>query len=139
MRYLFAPFALVLLAGCASTHSIEPQLATSSTDFGRAERIEISLSNFAFAPSDIQLSAGKAYELVLTDTASGGHDFTAPEFFAAAKIKASDASKVASGQVELSGGQSVTIDLVPTAGNYKLTCTHLGHVALGMSGTIKVS
>ena len=139
MCKVFALLALSLATGCATTHPIEPQLAAASIDFSKAERIVVTLSNFAFTPTDIQLTAGKPYELVLTDSASGGHDFTAPEFFASAKISPGDAAKVASGQVALSGKQSVTIDLVPAAGNYPLACTHLGHVALGMKGTITVS
>jgi len=137
-----ARFALALLsmtlAGCAATHPITPQLASSEADFAHARTIDISLANFSFTPRHLQLEAGVPYALHFVDTASGGHDFTAPEFFAAARIAREDAAAVAGGQIELAGGEERTIRLVPAAGTYKLACTHLGHAALGMTGDIVV-
>ncbi|MCB2067101.1 MAG: cupredoxin domain-containing protein [Erythrobacter sp.] len=137
MRCLFlAP--IVLLAGCASTHVIQPQLSPASVEYSRAQRVEVTLDNFSFAPADLHLQAGRPIALVVTNAASGGHNFTAPEFFAAAQIMPGHADLVASGQLSLSGGQSVTVNLIPAAGTYRLTCTHLGHAVLGMTGTITV-
>lgn len=129
----------LLLAGCASTRAIEPQLAAATTDFTNAQRIEIRLDNFSFTPKDLRLAADRPVALVVVNSTSGGHNFTAPEFFAAARIRPQDAEIVASGQIEVRGGQSVTLYLVPTAGSYDLTCTHMGHTVLGMRGSIEVS
>lgn len=138
MRESMLAASLCLVAACASTHPIEPQVAPASVDFDKAEMVEVTLSNFEFSPETIRLQAGAPCALVLINAASGGHDFTAPEFFAAASIMAEDADEVATGQVELAGGATVTIHLVPVAGQYPLVCTHLGHAAFGMKGTIVV-
>lgn len=132
------PVLCLTLAACATTHPITPQLAASDSVFANARTIEVTLSNFDFTPRHIQLQAGVPYALHFVDTASAGHDFTAPEFFAAARVAPNDAGAIASGQVELAGGQDKTIRLIPAAGTYKLACTHLGHAALGMTGDIVV-
>ncbi len=129
----------LVLAACAATHPIQPRLASAVTSFDHAPVITVSLSNFAFSPQHLALHSGQPVVLVLDNTAGGGHDFTAPEFFAAAQVAAADAALVAGGQVELQGGQSVTLHLVPAAGEYRLSCTHLGHSVLGMTGSITVS
>lgn len=107
-------------------------------DFSQAQVVEIALSNFAFTPSDIHLRAGRPTILRLTSTVGGGHNFSAPEFFAAASVRPSDAAAIRNGKVEIAGHQSVEIALVPAAGRYTLKCTHLLHAAMGMRGTITV-
>jgi len=128
---------LASLTACASTHAINP--AVASVSFERAQDVEVKLVNFEFRPATIRLEAGKPYALRLTNAESGGHDFTAPEFFAAARIAPEDVDSVRDGQVELAGGVSATIHLVPSAGTFNLVCTHAGHVLLGMKGKIIVS
>jgi uncharacterized cupredoxin-like copper-binding protein len=112
--------------------------ADPGADFAAAQVVEVSLSNFDFTPSTITLRAGQPYALHLVDRASGGHDFKAPEFFEAAQVASQDSAKVAEGEVELRGGQSATVHLIPAAGTYKLVCSHFGHSMMGMKGTIVV-
>jgi uncharacterized cupredoxin-like copper-binding protein len=138
MRKILALAAAALLAGCASSYAIEPQLAPSSVDFAGSARQQVALSNFDFTPREIRLRAGQPYELVLTNTSSGGHDFAAPEFFAAAQVMPADAESIADGQVEVAPGSTQTVRLVPAAGEYDLVCTHTGHALLGMHGKIVV-
>jgi uncharacterized cupredoxin-like copper-binding protein len=130
--------ATAVLAGCASSHPIEPQLAATSVNFGGAAEQRVELANFDFTPREIHLRAGQPYDLVLANIASGGHDFAAPEFFAAARIRSDDAPLVAAGKVELAGGATRHVHLVPAAGTYDLVCTHAGHAVLGMKGKIVV-
>ncbi len=138
MRVAFALGVLALLSACASTHAIQPVLASPSIDFSRAETVEVVLANFKFAPAELHLTPGRPYLLKFTNSAGGGHDFTAPDFFAAAQIYPDDAARISDGQVELEGGESSTIRLVPNKGEYKIVCTHFGHSALGMTGKIIV-
>lgn len=138
MRGPFALAAIVLVGACASTHTVQPILASPSVDFSHAEAVEVALSSFKFTPEELQLTAGKPYLLKFEDTAAGEHDFTAPEFFAAAQVHPDDSSRIADGQVELEGGESASIRLVPGKGEYKIVCTHFGHSALGMTGKIVV-
>ena len=134
---LVAAAAIACLAGCATTKPIVPQVA-ADVDFGQAETYEVRLSSYDYTPEDISLQAGRPYALKLTNVADIGHDFTAPEFFAAAGVRPSDAAQIADGQIELAPGASATVHLVPAAGTYKLACTHTGHALLGMTGKIVV-
>jgi plastocyanin len=109
-----------------------------SPDWTRAQRIEVELSSFDFAPSTLRLKAGRPVILHLVNTGSGGHDFSAPAFFAAAQIRPQDRSAVTGGRVDLRGRQSATVALVPKAGRYSLKCTHRFHKLFGMSGRIVV-
>src|SRR4030095_5974715 len=52
--------------------------------------ITVQMSNFQFAPSTIVLDHGRSYVLHLANVASGGHDFTAAEFFKAANVTPGD-------------------------------------------------
>jgi uncharacterized cupredoxin-like copper-binding protein len=128
----------LLLSACASVQPIEPRIAPASVSFSGAAEQRIELSNFDFAPREIRLQAGRPYALVLANVASGGHDFAAPEFFAAAQVMASDAALIAAGKVDVPGGGTRTVHLVPHAGTYDLVCTHTGHSLLGMRGRIVV-
>jgi plastocyanin len=103
-----------------------------------AESITVSLTDYAFAPAALNLKAGTAYHLHLTNAGSKDHDFTAPEFFAASQIAPDDQAKVKRGTVAVDKGQDVDVTLTPAAGNYKFTCTHFMHSMMGMRGTIAV-
>ena len=133
-----ALFAAALLAGCATSHPIEPQLAAASVDFTSADEERVELANFDFTPREIRLRAGQPYELVLANVGTGGHDFAAPEFFAAARVRPDDAAMIAQGKVEVPAGATRHVHLIPAAGRYKLVCTHTGHALLGMTGRIIV-
>ena len=97
--------------------------------------VEIRLSNFDFTPSTIRLRAGQPVVLHLVNTAHGGHNFAAPEFFAAAS---GVNGPVTNGKVEVHGNQSVDVHVTPARGHYHLRCTHTMHTAFGMSGEIEV-
>ena len=101
-------------------------------------QVTVRLSSFAFAPATIHLRAGRPVVLHLENIASGGHDFSAPQFFAAAAIRAQDRGKIQRGKVELDGHESVNVELTSAAGRFPLRCTHTLHKMLGMSGRIVV-
>lgn len=100
-----------------------------------ARTVEVRLSNFDFTPSAIRLRAGEPIVLRLVNAAGGGHNFAAPEFFAAAS---GVSGPVADGKVEVAGHQSAEVRLTPARGRYRLRCTHTLHSALGMTGEIVV-
>jgi len=100
-----------------------------------ARNVEVRLSNFSFTPNTIRLRAGEPVVLHLVNVAHGGHDFAAPEFFAAAS---GVSGPVARGRVELHGNQSVDVHVTPARGHYHLRCTHTMHTAFGMHGEIDV-
>jgi uncharacterized cupredoxin-like copper-binding protein len=107
-------------------------------DWANARRVEVKLSSFAFTPSTLHLRAGQPVILHLVNSGSGGHDFTAPGFFAASQVRPQDRATAGKGRVELRGRQSADIALVPRAGRYPLKCSHAFHKTFGMSGQILV-
>jgi plastocyanin len=127
MRMIFSPRLLaasLLLAASAGltqpvTHAVE-------------------LTNFDFSPDEIHLKAGEPILLRLENSADGGHNFSAPEFFARARVQADSAALIKSGKVEVPANSFVEISLTPAAGEYKLKCTHTLHSGLGMTGKILV-
>lgn len=122
------PFALLFaapaLAQPASTH---PTVLT------------VELSNFHFAPAVLMLKQGETYRIRFVNTASGGHDFVAKEFFASSQIAPADQSKLDDGAVDLGGHQTVVIELTPEQpGTYRSHCSHFMHSAFGMKGEVIV-
>jgi plastocyanin len=97
--------------------------------------VEVRLSNFSFEPHAIGLTAGRPIILHLVNNGSGGHNFSAPQFFAAST---GVSGPVDEGVVEVPGHQSVDITLTPSPGTYPVRCTHRLHTTFGMRGTITV-
>lgn len=110
----------------------------AQSDWTMAPSVEVTLSSFKYAPRAIHLKADKPVVLRLVNTSSGGHDFTAPEFFAAATVRTQDRGAIEDGSVEVTPRRSVDIALVPKAGRYPLKCSHSFHKMFGMSGEIIV-
>jgi plastocyanin len=130
-------FASLLLAVAAAAALPSSGMAVPS-DWARAAPVHVDLSSFKFSPGTIHMKAGQPVLLHLVNTSSGGHDFTAREFFAAASVRPADAAKLRKGAIALRGHQSAEIALVPKAGRYPLRCGHSFHSTLGMKGTIVV-
>ena len=110
-------------------------LAIPGAAQSQGRSVAITLSNFDFTPSTIRLRAGEPVVLHLVNNSRGGHNFAAPQFFAAAS---GVSGPVSGGKVELRGHQSVDVRLTPARGHYHLRCTHTMHTAFGMSGEIEV-
>ncbi|UKK85471.1 cupredoxin domain-containing protein [Sphingopyxis sp. BSN-002] len=103
-------------------------------------RVTVTLANFSFTPADLHLHAGQTVTIHFVNEGSGGHDFTAPEFFAAAAMDAANRTRVegGKGRVSLGKGESSDVTLTPKAGTYKVHCSHFGHSTLGMTGKVIV-
>jgi uncharacterized cupredoxin-like copper-binding protein len=113
---------------------------TAPTAAQNPARVEITLANFKFTPSAITLRAGQPVTLHFENKGSGGHDFTAPQFFKAATMDAATRAKLGKkGRIDLGAGESADVTLTPKAGTYKVKCGHFLHAGFGMTGTITVS
>src|SRR5688500_12162637 len=99
--------------------------------------VEVRLSNFDYSPREIRLRAGEPVVLRLINASGGGHDSSAPDFFAAARIEPGQ-RVVRGGKIEVPSRQAVSVRLVPARGSYRLRCTHMLHSAFGMRGRIVV-
>ena len=125
-----------ILAGLSLAASTGP--ASHAAETG-PESARIVLANFSFTPSDLHLNAGKPVVLHFVNEGSGGHNFVAPEFFAAASMDDATRGRLRKkGAVELAKGESVDVTLTPRSGNYEAKCTHFLHAGFGMKGTITV-
>lgn len=127
MRNLFLfPLAFLLAAPAGATGDASP-------------KVDVVLADFSFTPRTIQLHAGQRIVLHLANQGSGGHNFSAPDFFAAASIDPASAALVKKGKVEVKKGAAVAIPLTPKAGRYTIKCTHFLHSGFGMKGEIIVN
>jgi len=113
-------------------------LAAPAAAQGPASRVDVVLANFDFTPSTIHLTAGKPVTLHLVNRGSGGHNFVAKAFFAAASIDPASPRKPANGKIELKKGASADVTLTPRAGRYPVHCSHFLHQSFGMTGSIVV-
>lgn len=139
MRSLRLPVLTLACAALAGVVASRAQPAPGAPDWSQAETVEIDLTNFAFAPAQLQLKPGVVYRLRFVNKTSGGHDFTAKAFFDAAAIDPEDEAAVHNGMVMLAGNKSADIRLMaPKAGRYEARCTHFMHAGLGMKGEVIV-
>jgi plastocyanin len=97
--------------------------------------VTITLDSFSFTPHPIALNAGQRVRMVFVNRSGSGHDFTASKFFRSARILSGAAPE---GEVELAGGGTAAVELIPAAGRYKVHCSHFGHKLMGMSTEIIV-
>lgn len=110
-------------------------IAASAQVAGGPQTVEVRLSSFDFSPETIRLRAGRPVRLHLVNTGSGGHNFSAPQFFAAAREVSGPVDR---GTVEVGSRQAVDVRLIPARGSYRLRCTHTLHSTFGMHGEIIV-
>lgn len=123
----------ILLAGAAAVGHARP------SDWSHAQTVTVQLSSFKFTPSTLILQRGVPYRLHLVNVASGGHDFDAASFFAGSTIAPEDRKKIEKGRVELGGGKTADIRLIPLkSGTFRLHCSHFMHATFGMKGAITV-
>ena len=131
-----ASFSTLLLASPALAQNTP---VPDAPDWSKAATVPLAMTNYDFTPEALLFRANLPYRLRLTNNASGGHSFDAPEFFAAVTVAPEDKAKVVKGDVEVEGGQTVDVSFVPTvSGPYKFHCSHLGHAILGMTGDVVV-
>ena len=95
----------------------------------------INLHSYAYAPTPIRLRAGQAVTLHFVNRSSKGHDFTARAFFRSSRILAGRAD---GGEVDLRGGQSASVTLIPAPGRYPVHCGRAFHKMLGMRSVVLV-
>src|SRR5882672_6897652 len=56
--------------------------------------IQVTLSNFSFAPNMLRMQRNMTYAIHLVNMASGGHSFSAPGLFAAVAVAPEDRAKI---------------------------------------------
>ena len=95
----------------------------------------ILLWSYGYSPRPIHLRAGQPVTLTFVNRSGNSHDFVARSFFANSRIVAGD---VMEGMIDLRGGETKSVRLIPSAGTYKAHCSHFFHKQLGMTDVIVV-
>ena len=110
--------ALALATAAWSSGSAQPAATTANPE----RTVVVRLSSFAFDPEHVRLQASVPVRLQLVNESGGGHNFSAPAFFAASTVLPGSAIPQ-DGKVEVGAHQTVTLALVPrTPGHYPLYC-----------------
>ena len=92
--------------------------------------------SYGFSPQPIYLRAGQPVTLTFVNRSGSSHDFVAHSFFAYSRILSGD---VKEGEVDLRGGETKSVRLIPRAGSYGAHCSHFFHKQLGMTDRIIVN
>jgi uncharacterized cupredoxin-like copper-binding protein len=111
--------------------------AAPAVDWSQAQPITVVMVDDRFEPDHLTFQRGAPYRLHLDNRGKEMHEFTAPEFFAAAVVR--DPGKLANEgkEVVVQPGASADVYLEPLkAGSYHLTCAD--HDWDGMVGEIAV-
>jgi uncharacterized cupredoxin-like copper-binding protein len=100
-------------------------------------RIDVAMVDYRFSPDHLNFEHGVHYRLHLENRGKETHEFTAPTFFAAAKLDNPQALNREHTEAVLQPGESKDIFLTPGApGDYDLRCSD--HDWDGMVGGITV-
>jgi plastocyanin len=123
----------IIALAAAATAATPSQAQQNPAADAHVEIVTVHLSNFAFDPEHLKLKVGVPARLRLQNDSNGGHNFSAPAFFAASSPLRTD------GEVNVPAHQTVELTVVPNKpGAYRLDCTHFLHGIFGMHGAIDV-
>jgi len=111
--------------------------ADTSVDWSTAQPMNILLTDNRFVPDHLTFRHAVPYRLHLENHSKDLHEFTAPEFFAAAIVGNPGVLANAGQEIVVQPGEAVDVDLVPLKpGTYTLICAD--HDWDGMVGEITV-
>lgn len=127
MRFLTAVMLLVAatlaLAACGSEDEDQATPAASS-----GQTIEISGTDFALEPANVELEEGGSYTFVFTNDGQTGH---------ALEIESEELGVEEETEV-IAPGETIELTLALEAGEYEMYCPVDGHRDLGMDGGVVV-
>jgi plastocyanin len=128
-----------LFSGSLLVGVTEAGAEPAAVDWSNVKTVQVGMAHFDFTAKSLQFHANVPYRRRFTNSASHGHSFDAPEFFAAVTIAPEDESKVVKGEVEGEGGRTVEVKFVPSSvGSYGFHCSHFLHSAFGMTGHVLI-
>jgi hypothetical protein len=105
---------------------------------GPVTEAEISASEFAFDPSDIELVADEEATVTLANDGAVEHNWTVLEEQVTSEEEIADAP-VAGAVDTVTAGETGTGTLTLAEGSYQVVCTIAGHFAAGMEGVVTAS
>jgi len=134
-----SPLAILMAALIATTAFVAPRhgSAATPTDWSSARRVEIRMIEYEIVPSELRFRRDLPYRLHLVNAGKEGHDFTAPDFFAAVQVRNTGALNESGSSVFLQPGQETDIYFIARhAGLFAPRCAD--HDWAGMTATIVI-
>ena len=125
------------IAGAAALVLAAPA-AAQEPEWRTAPEYDVMLRPFAIDPAEIRLRAGAPVRLRFVTSGHGRYSFSAPLFFANARLRSGDDEAVAGGTIVLGPGERRTIALVPRAGRYGARSRNFFQAMMGMAADIVV-
>jgi uncharacterized cupredoxin-like copper-binding protein len=109
-----------------------------AVDWSKAQTVGVVTTEYVFTPKSLTFHSGVVYRLHLENRGKETHEFTAPEFFKAIRIRSPkmlDADRV---EIVIHPGEQKDLFFVAkTPGSYELTCSD--HDWAGMVGDITIA
>ena len=134
---LLAIFAAASIATGASLFHPRFGHAAASIDWSNARRVEVRMVEYEIVPGEFRFRRGLPYRLHLVNAGKEGHDFTAPDFFAAVEIRNAGALNESGSSVFLQPGQETDIYFIARSpGLFTPRCAD--HDWAGMTATIVI-
>jgi uncharacterized cupredoxin-like copper-binding protein len=128
--YLRAAIAAVLPA------ALMP-VAALATDWSKAQTVTVVTVEYAFKPNTLTFHKGVAYRLHLDNQGKQEHEFTAPEFFKAIRIRNPKIVNADLTEIVVQPGEKKDLYFVALqSGSYKLICSD--HDWADMTGDITI-
>jgi len=128
--YWRAATAAVLLAAFARD--------ALATDWSKAQTVTVATVEYAFKPNSLSFHKGVAYRLHLDNQGKETHEFTAPDFFKAIRIRNPKVVNADLIEIVIQPGQQKDLYFVALQpGAYKLVCSD--HDWAGMTGDITIT
>ena len=128
--------------GAPATGASAGMAPPANVSWEQAQKLEVVLDDYSFAPAQVVLRANQPYVLSLRNASGARHTFTAPEFFRSAALGPGDALaqvRAGGGSISVAPGENVSLDVLPLRpGSYELTCERPLHALFGMTGQIVV-
>ncbi len=110
----------------------------SAQEWPRAPEYDVLLTSYDIRPEVIRLQADRPVRLRFVNDSHQRHDFTAPGFFRAARLRGRDRDLVQGGSLRVAPLSTRTIALVPRAGHYRVASRDLRQRVLGLNARIIV-
>jgi uncharacterized cupredoxin-like copper-binding protein len=133
MKKLLAAFGLILvlsmvLAACGG-----------GTTSGGANTLNITMSDYAFAPASWSVTAASTVTVNLKNTGAVQHNFVVMSKPVSGTFTDADKANILfdSGPIDAGASKTVTFT-APAAGTYQVICNQSGHFEQGMIGSLTV-
>jgi uncharacterized cupredoxin-like copper-binding protein len=127
-KLIIVPLFLIAAVGCSGGADTGPPSGGGGGEQAAAVSIDVTLSEFAIEPSQLEAPAGAPLTFAVHNAGTASHTF--------AVVAAGTTFETAS----ISAGDHAVLEVGPLAADsYQVLCTVPGHDSLGMTGTLVVS